>query len=432
MKTSRIKKAIENGLFDNIFKNLYGEDLVLYQCARYKNAVISFENIYGNAGEDSDVSVFSVPGRTEVSGNHTDHNNGCVLAAAVNLDIIAIAQKTDDNIIRIKSEGFCEDIVSLDDIKIRDDKKFTSAAIIAGVCDGFMKEGFLTGGFNAYTTNDVAKGSGLSSSAAFEVMCGNILNHLYNNAAVSASVIAKISQYAENEYFGKPCGLMDQTACAVGGFVEIDFFDSKNPVINKMSFDLQEAGYNLCITNTGGNHADLNDDYASVPAEMKAVADYFGKNTLRGIEMNDILQNIQKLREINGDRAILRALHFINENKRVNSQAKALRSGDFSAFLDEVNASGKSSFMWLQNVYTTKNIREQGISLALAISEAVLSDSGKKYGVRVHGGGFAGTIAAFVPNEYCLEYKKEMESVFGQNTCMTLKIREAGAIKIDL
>ena len=272
------------------------------------------------------------------------------------------------------------------------------------------------------------KGSGLSSSAAFEVMIGNIINHLYNGGTVENTEIAKMAQFAENVYFGKPCGLMDQMACAVGGFIYIDFKDPASPIIEKQSFDLSEAGYSLCITDTGGNHADLNEDYASVPAEMKAVAAYFGKEVLRDVTLAELLEGASDIREKLGDRHLLRAFHFISENERVTKQAKALSENDTKTFLRLVTESGLSSYRYLQNVYTVKNVGEQGLSLALCLSEMFLGERGGAW--RVHGGGFAGTVQAFVPTEITGEYKAFMENTFGEGKCHVLKVRNGGAVRL--
>jgi galactokinase len=295
------------------------------------------------------------------------------------------------------------------------------------MCEGLSSSGYNVGGFDAYTTSDVLKGSGLSSSAAFEVMVGNIMRTLYEND-VDDVTIAKLAQYAENKYFGKPCGLMDQTACAVGGFISIDFEDPKNPIVGKPAFDLSALGYSLCIVNTGGNHADLNADYASVPAEMKQVAAHFGKEVLRGITLGEIISAIPALREKTGDRAIMRAIHFVNENERVTAQSKALAEGNLSAFFDGVRASGNSSFKFLQNVYTVKNVEEQGLSLALAVTEDFLAKLDQPSACRVHGGGFAGTIQAFMPESVTADYAKLMDSVFGEGATYILRIRNKGAI----
>ena len=426
MNTLMLKTHISEGGLDSVFTHIYGKDAIEMQKIRYIKAIDEFAAIYG---ADREIGLYSVAGRSELSGNHTDHNFGCVVAASIDLDIIAVASAREDSVIRIKSEGFPEDAVDFSNYTSPISEKFgTSESIIAGMCAGFKKDGYKIGGFDAYTTSNVLKGSGLSSSAAFEDMVGNILSHMYNNGGVDNVEIAKLAQYAENEFFGKPCGLMDQVACAVGGIVAIDFADPKAPVIDKIDFDMSEHGYNLCIVNTGGNHADLTDDYASVPAEMKAVAAHFGKKVLREVNECEFHSEIAALREKVGDRAILRALHFFNENKRVAKQKAALTAGDLDGFFTEVIASGRSSFCYLQNVYTSKNLSEQGLSLALCLAEGYLS--GKKAAWRVHGGGFAGTIQAFVPTEEVEGFKNIMDGVFGEGKCIVLRIRPEGAVRI--
>ena len=382
-----------------------------------------------NFGEDRDIFIFSVPGRSEIIGNHTDHNHGKVMAGAINRDILAVVSKNDEGIIRFCSEGYSKDQIKLSDVSYPDRfRRFTSRALVAGMANAFIKAGHSVGGYDFYSCTEVLKGSGLSSSAAFEVMIGNILNHLYNGGEVDNKEIAKYAQYSENVYFGKPCGLMDQMACAVGGFVYIDFEDNKNPVVEAVDFSLAKAGYSLCIVNTGGSHANLNDDYASVPAEMKAVASFFGRKVLRGISEEDILSVASKLRKRAGDRAVLRALHFVRENERVEGARDALKRGDLDAFYDIILESGRSSFQYLQNVYTTQQVSQQGISLALCVTDGALS--GKDGAFRVHGGGFAGTIQAFVKNEYLDEYVRVMNSVFGEGAAMPLNIRPMGAVKL--
>lgn len=424
MKTSELIKSLACGEQDKALISLYGEDVLAEKRERCLGAVREFEALYG----EKDVSIFTVAGRSEISGNHTDHNFGRVIAASIDLDIIAVAAPSSHHIIRVKSQGFPEDFVDLNDSQVYESKFFTSEALISGVCQGFRNEGHQVGGFVAYTTSNVLKGSGLSSSAAFEDMIGNILNYLYNDGKIDNVEIAKIAQYAENVYFGKPCGLMDQVACAVGGFVAIDFADPKKPVVEKMDFDLTGKGYCLCIVSTGGNHADLNEDYASIPAEMKAVAAHFGKPVLRGITRDEIIAAIPALRESVGDRAILRALHFLAENDRVIAQTKALEVGDLDAFFSGVLASGASSFRYLQNVYTTKNIREQGLSLALNLCEGFLADKGGAW--RVHGGGFAGTVQAYVKKEDVDAFRALIDGAFGDGACHVLKVRPVGAGKV--
>ena len=425
MKATELITFIKNDGLNETLSSLYGEENVSTQKERYASAIMEFISNYG----DIDCNIFSVPGRSEISGNHTDHNHGEVLAGSINLDIIAISAKTSDSVIKIKSEGFPQDevdIATYTEPNVND--YFKSGSLIAGMAKAFTNAGYNVGGYVAYTTSNVFKGSGLSSSAAFEVMVGNILNYLYNDGTVDNVEIAKMAQFAENEFFGKPCGLMDQMACAVGGFVHIDFEDTKNPVIEKIDFDMSGAGYALCIVNTGGNHADLNEDYASVPAEMKAVAKFLGYEYLRQTCLADVMVNINALREELGDRAVLRAYHFFNENERVKTQAEALKNGDTDVFLGFVLKSGNSSYKYLQNVYTTKNVKEQGLSLALAVTENLLCDTGSAF--RVHGGGFAGTIQAFVPFKHVASYKEEIDSIFGTGACHILRIRNQGAIKV--
>ena len=426
MRSVQLINEIKNGTLDEKLTLLYGIENVAAARERYVNAINEFTALYG---DEREVGIYTVAGRSELSGNHTDHNRGCVIAASISLDIIAVAAATNDGIVKVKSEGFPEDVVDLNTYTTPVEAKFgTSESIIAGMCDGFKKNGHQIGGFVAYTTSSVLKGSGLSSSAAFEDMIGTIESHLYNNGEVDNVEISKIAQYSENVFFGKPCGLMDQVACAYGGAVAIDFKETKDPVITPIDFDFTGAGYNLCIVSTGGNHADLTDDYASVPAEMKSIAAHFGKEVLREVSMCDVIEAIPALRDKLGDRAILRALHFYNENMRVDEQKKALLSGDLDAFFENVKASGRSSFCYLQNVYTTKNVSEQGLSLALCLAEGFLSS--KRAAWRVHGGGFAGTIQAFVRSEDVAGFKALMDSAFGAGACMVLNIRPVGAARV--
>ena len=382
-----------------------------------------------NYGDGRDLYIFSVPGRSEIIGNHTDHNHGKVMAGAINRDILAVVAKNDDGLIRLCSEGYPKDQISLEDISnTAKFRKYTSRALVAGMVNAFVTAGHKVGGYDAYSCTEVMKGSGLSSSAAFEVMIGNILNHLYNGGAVDNKEIAKYAQYSENVYFGKPCGLMDQMACAVGGFVYIDFENSSDPVVESVDLSLSERGYSLCIVNTGGSHAGLNEDYASVPAEMKAVATLLGREVLRGISEEELIAAIPMLRKRSGDRAILRAIHFLRENDRVEAARDALMRADLDSFLEIISASGRSSFQYLQNVYTNNNPFEQGISLALCLADGALS--GKKGAYRVHGGGFAGTIQAFVRNEDLEEFVSRMNSVFGEGAVMSLNIRPLGATRL--
>ncbi|MBR1393118.1 MAG: galactokinase [Ruminococcus sp.] len=404
---------------------IYSNDALAMQRERYDSAVKRFADMYGGAPE----RVFSAPGRTEVGGNHTDHNYGRVMAAGVSLDVIAMVTATDDGVISIKSEGFPLDTVDTAGLTVHTDEEGTSASLIRGVAAGFAKNGHKIGGFKAYTTSNVLKGSGLSSSAAFEVLVGNILNGLYNEHSVSDVEIAQISQYAENVYFGKPSGLMDQMASSVGGFITIDFADPSKPVIEAIDFDLAKYGHSLCIVDTKGSHADLTPEYAAIPKEMKEVAGFFGKEVLRGVAKEDILANLAELKAKFGDRAVLRALHFVDDNERVLREADALRKGDIDSFLKEVRASGRSSYMFLQNVFAVSDPSQQGLSTALYLAENVLGERGA---FRVHGGGFAGTIQAFVPDDLLDKFRSTMEAAFGEGSCYVLSIRPFGGTEVKL
>ena len=428
MKTADLIRYIEDGKLSDRLISIYIDDSkIKYQTERYTNAVKKYTELFSDSEDyDDDVCIISAPGRTEVCGNHTDHQRGEVLAASINDDAIAIVGNS--NSVNIMSEGYPMISFSIDDISKNDNEEGTTVALIKGVLAGCKDRGFSIGGFNAYITSDVLGGSGLSSSAAFETVIGNIISNLYNDGKIDAVTIAKIGQYAENHYFGKPCGLMDQMACSVGGLCHIDFASPEEPVIESIDVNLDEYGYSLCITDTKGSHADLTPDYAAVPSEMKSIASYFGKNVLKELNENDVLENINSLREKYGDRAVLRAFHFYEENIRVKTAAEALKNHDFNSFLDNISKSGNSSYKYLQNVFTTHDITHQNVSIALCISEMVLGDEG---GVaRVHGGGFAGTIQAFVKNEFVSKYKDSMDSVFGEGACAVLKIRKYGGIRV--
>lgn len=409
---------------DETLKKLYGEKALNAQRERYQKAEKAFEELFG---AQENTMIFSASGRTEVGGNHTDHNRGKVLAAAVSLDVIAFVIPAEDGIITVKSEGFPQDTVDVSDLSVKEADKNTSAALIRGVADAFKRDGLSVGGFKAYTTSNVLKGSGISSSAAFEVLIGTILSHLYNGGKVSPVKIAQFAQYAENAHFGKPSGLMDQMASSVGGFIEIDFADTANPVIDAISYDFANSGYSLCIVDTKGNHADLTPEYAAIPVEMKSVAKFFGKNELRDITREQLWENITEVRKACGDRAVSRAFHFFDENERVDREAAALRKGDVETFLREVTASGNSSFKYLQNIFASVDSKEQGMVLGLYTAEKVLNGRGA---CRVHGGGFAGTIQAFVPNDLLEKFISEMEHLFGKGSCYNLFIRPLGGTKV--
>ncbi|MDE7362966.1 MAG: galactokinase [Oscillospiraceae bacterium] len=405
---------------------LYPEAQLEMQKKRYKTAEVGFAEYFGSLGAHR---FFSAPGRTEICGNHTDHNNGKVFAASVDLDVIAVVEQTDDNFAVIKSEGFPEDRIDLSELDVKPEEKNTSASLIRGVARGLRRNGHKIGGFRAYTTSTVMKGSGLSSSAAFEVLVGNIFSHLYNGGQISPVKIAQISQFAENEYFGKPSGLMDQMACSVGGFVAIDFKDNDTPIIESVPCDFKSYKHALCIVDAKGDHADLTDEYAAISREMKAVAGYFDCETLRSIALADVMLNINGLREKFGDRAVLRAIHFFHENDRVERVIHALKNERFDDFLAAVKESGDSSFKYLQNIYPSGDVRNQCLSMALNVAENSLH---RKGACRVHGGGFAGTIQAFVPLDALGQFRMNMEKIFGIGSCHVLTIRPVGGAEVLL
>lgn len=417
---------INSDKLNDSFIKLYGnsEDVIKAQKKRYVQAVKNFESLYPGSDE---ISIFSAPGRTEVCGNHTDHQHGCVLAAAVNLDAIAVVSFHNERVIRLQSVGYEQEHIELNNLNIHPEEKGTTSALIRGMAAQFADMGVEIGGFNAFVTSDVLSGSGLSSSAAFEVLIGNIIDNHYNGGKAGAVKIAKMGQFAENKYFGKECGLMDQMVSSVGGFVFIDFEDTTNPVIEKHECDFEEGKLKLVITDTQGSHADLTDDYVSVPSEMKLVAAQFGKKVLREVKEEKFYSSLAHLRNVCTDRAILRAAHFYGDNARVSEEVKALDEKDFATFLQLVRASGRSSAQLLQNLYSTKKPADQGIPLGLMVSERILADKGA---FRVHGGGFAGTMQAFVPNDLVESYVKAMEALFGENCCYILNIRFVGGYQV--
>ena len=424
MTTAEWKAVVNSDGFYDKVRPLYVDETKLEaQRARYLHALDEFEKLFG----DGPVELFSAPGRSEVGGNHTDHQRGKVLACSLNLDVIAVVRKRVDVVITVQSEGYPLDQVDLKDLNPVPGEEGTSKALIRGVAGALAEAGYTVGGFDAYTTSEVLQGSGMSSSAAFEVLLGTILSGLYNNDTVSPVEVAKASQVAENQYFGKPSGLLDQMACAVGHLVTIDFADAKDPKVRRVDADFGTFGHSLCITDTKGSHADLTPDYAAVPAEMKQIAGHFGKAVLQEVSEAEFLSKLPELRELYGDRPVLRAIHWYEENKRVETQVAALESGDFDTFLQEVNASGDSSYKYLQNVYSPRHLEAQAIPVALAVSDLVLKGRGAS---RVHGGGFAGTIQAFVPDDLVENYRKAMDGLFGEGSCHILYVRPVGGTKI--
>ena len=423
-QTEELKQQLAAGQLDGRLTEVYVDtDMISGQRERYRMAIEEFEKLFGTG----DAEIYSAPGRSEVAGNHTDHQHGEVLAASVNLDAIAVVRKTSDNRIRLLSQGYPMLTVELADLEVKKEEEGTSWALIRGMAYGIKRNGHAIGGFEAYVTSDVLGGAGLSSSAAFEVLVGTILSGLYNGMGISPVEIAQVAQFSENVYFGKPCGLMDQMASSVGGLIHIDFKDTKHPVVEQVDVDFAAYDHSLCITDTKGSHADLTDEYAAVPAEMKQVAGYFGKEVLREVDEKEFYAKIPQLRERFGDRPVLRAIHFFAENQRVEQQVAALKDGAFDTFLKLIQASGDSSFKYLQNVYTSKDIQNQAVSIGLAVSQNILGDHGVS---RVHGGGFAGTIQAFVKNDYVETYRTALDAVFGEGSCHVLKVRPVGGIKV--
>lgn len=409
-----IAQQIEKGRLDRTFAELYGRNADLpAQRRRYLKIV------------DADTRwVFSTSGRTELAGNHTDHNLGFVLAASINLDTIAAVKPDSEPVVTIASEGYEPVKVDITDLAVHEDEKGRTAALVRGIARSFADRGFAISGFHARTTSSVLKGSGLSSSAAIEVLTATIFNHLFAADSLSTTVLAQIGQYAENVYFGKPCGLMDQVACANGGIVSIDFADPAKPRVRTVNFafDDQEHGHSLVVVDTGGNHADLTDEYAAIPSEMKQVAALMGCSTLSEVKPSAFFKKLPELRSrLSNDRALLRAIHFFNETRRAQEMYKLLKHNEFEAYLSMVKESGRSSFEYLQNVYCNSSPKEQGLSLALALSDEFLGSCGAS---RVHGGGFAGTIQAYVPNHILKHYITFMEKTFGKGSCTVLSIRQ--------
>ena len=423
MNIQELKSALEAGAYDGALSRLYPGQTEA-QRARYGRIAAAFGDRFG---AERPVGLYSAPGRSEIGGNHTDHQQGRVLAAAVTLDAVAVASRNDRNVIRIYSEGHGEERVNLEKLEIVPGEAGTTAALIRGIAARFYELDFRFGGFDAYVSSDVLPGSGMSSSAAYEVLVGTILNGLYNGGNIPPVVIAKVGQFTENVYFGKPCGLMDQCASAVGDFCVMDFADPGAPVVEAIPCAPKDYGYALCILDAGGSHADLTDEYAAIPAEMKSVAKLLGADVLGKTSEADFYASLGRLRGQVSDRALLRAMHFYGDNQRVLDQADALRRGDFQTFLALVRASGRSSMDLLQNIYPSSAPGERSVSLALALCARLLERDGAW---RVHGGGFAGTVQAFVPLGQLEEFRAETESVFGPGTCHVLDVRPAGGIEV--
>ena len=424
MEGQTLKMRLRQGGLDETLQSLYGAARLEAARSRCAGVLEGFARTFGKEAE----ALFSAPGRTELGGNHTDHQHGRVLAAGVDLDILAAAAVNDSGVIRVQSEGYPLISVDLDRLTPVPGEENTTAALIRGVAARMKELGCPVSGVEAYMVSDVPGGSGLSSSAAFEVLTGTMLNGLFWGGRASAVEIAQIGQYAENVFFGKPCGLMDQTASSVGGVVAIDFADPSRPVVEQISLDLAAGGYALCIIDSGADHADLTDEYAAVTRELKAVCRHFGKEVLREVPEEDFLAQLPQVRRAAGDRGVLRAFHVYGENRRAAAEAQALREGDFDGFLRLVRESGRSSAMYLQNIVPTGAVEHQEMMTALALAERLLEGRGA---VRVHGGGFAGTAQAFVPLELLERFKAGIEAALGAGSCHVVTIRPVGGVRLD-
>ena len=425
LKKEEVVSKLSKGELDDSLKYLYVSSDVDFYRDRYMSVINGYEEIFGKADE---LSLFSAPGRTEIGGNHTDHQHGCVIAGSVNLDVIAAVSLNNENVVRIKSKGYPMDEINLDDLEINEKEYDKAISLIRGVIKRITELGYEVKGFNAYTESNVMKGSGLSSSAAFEVLVGTIINHLFANAEISPVEIAKIGQFAENVYYNKPSGLLDQMASSVGAVVAVDFKDNDAPIVKKVDFDLSSFNHSLCIIDSGADHADLTNEYAAVTEEMRLVSKFFGKNYLREVSRDEFFNNLKDIRKaVNNDRAILRAIHYFNDSDRAVAETEAIEKGDFKEFCRLNRESGRSSFMYLQNVYASSMPKAQAVSLTIALCEEILGDRGS---FRVHGGGFAGTVQAFVPNDMVDEFKSRIEAVLGEGMCHILSIRPVGGYRL--
>ena len=426
MKVQDTLQLLEGDGAKILFGRLYGENAVALNVARYQDVVRKFEKEFG----DREVLLFSSPGRTEISGNHTDHNHGKVLAGSINLDCVGVAAKNQSDKVNIISETFNQRFtVDLNYLETSE-KKAGTLDLVRGLLKGFLESGYEIGGFDAYITSNVISAAGVSSSAAFEMLLCSMLNTFFNEGRMDTVAYAHIGKFAENKYWNKASGLLDQMACAVGGLITIDFFEPQTPVVEKIAFDFSSQNHSLIIVNTGKGHADLSADYSSVPYEMKKIAEYFGKEFCSEITEQDVIDNLAKVREYAGDRSVMRALHFFEENKRVEAEVAALKEGRFEDFLSNITASGNSSWKWLQNCYTTSDVQEQGISIALALTELFIADK-QRGACRIHGGGFAGVIMAMLPNELVDEYVAYIEKALGEGNAYRMSIRPYGAICVN-
>ena len=427
MKMNDLKQTVESAKGQEFLATLYGEADLALQNTRYQGILAGFEQTFG---ENEDAHLFSSPGRTEISGNHTDHNHGKVLAGSINLDCIGVAAKNNSNFVHIVSETYNQDFtIDLNDLT-PSSKMAGTVDLVKGLIQGFQEHGYQVGGFDAYISSNVISAAGVSSSASFEMLLCSILNEFFNDGKMDTVAYAHIGKYAENKYWNKASGLLDQMACAVGGLITIDFVEPTSPKVEKLDFDFGAQDHSLIIVQTGKGHADLSADYSSVPEEMKKVAAFFGKEVLAQVSESDVIDHIPEIREAAGDRAVLRALHFFEENKRVDAEVAALKENRFGDFLENVTTSGNSSWKWLQNCYTNVAPQEQGITVALAMTELFIQNK-QRGACRVHGGGFAGVIMALLPNDLVDEYIAWVEKATGEGSAYRMSIRPYGAICVD-
>lgn len=426
MKVNDTMKQLESESAEKLLAELYGEESVEEQKKRYKDLVESFQKKF----PEEDIFLFSSPGRTEISGNHTDHNYGKVLAGSINLDCVGVAAKNNSRKVSIVSETYNQSfVIDLDDLN-PSEKKAGTIDLVKGLLKGFLEKGYEIGGFNAYVTSNVISAAGVSSSASFEMLICSILNTFFNHGTMDVVAYSHIGKYSENVYWDKASGLLDQMACAVGGLITIDFKNPEAPVVEKIDFDFSSQNHSLIIVNTGKGHADLSADYSSVPAEMKKVAQFFGREVCAQITEEEVISHLQEVREYAGDRSVLRALHFFEENKRVEAEVLALKENRFEDFLKNITASGNSSWKWLQNCFTNSSFQEQGITVALALTELFIEEK-KRGACRVHGGGFAGVIMAMLPKDIVEEYIAYIEKALGEGSAYPMSIRPYGAVCIN-
>ena len=426
MNQEHTLKLLESEKAKKLLGELYGKAAVAENQKRYEDLVGKFVKEFG----EKDLYLFSSPGRTEISGNHTDHNHGKVLAGSINLDCVGVAAVNDTNFVNIVSETFNQSFtIDLNHLE-PSDRMAGTVDLVKGLLKGFEKSGYEVGGFDAYVTSNVISAAGVSSSASFEMLLCSMLNTFFNAGKMDTVAYAHIGKYSENHYWNKASGLLDQMACAVGGLITIDFLEPQAPVVEKIDFDFASQNHSLIIVNTGKGHADLSADYSSVPNEMKKVAQFFDKEVCAEIKEQDVIDHLAELRAYAGDRSVLRALHFFEENKRVEAEVRALKENRFGDFLDGITSSGNSSWKWLQNCYTNSNVQEQGISIALALTEMFIAEK-KRGACRIHGGGFAGVIMAMLPNDLVDEYVAYIEKAMGEGSAYRMSIRPYGAICVN-